>query len=83
MVAFIPVIFLMCLAFAVTDTFQAQGRDFFPAICPIAIIFSFGWLSLAKSNPRKRLIFISLATLLVSMNVLSYFVSIVGTYYLR
>ena len=81
--ALIPIIFFMSLFFAVTDTFQAQGRYFFPAICPISIIFSFGWLSLAKSSHRKRLIFISIATLLVSVNIFSYFISIIGTYYLR
>jgi hypothetical protein len=47
--------------------FQAQGRYFFPALLPIAVLTVLGWSSLPGRAAKFGVLFLSLALLLMSL----------------
>jgi len=74
-------VIIFILSFYVTTYyFHPQGRYFFPAIAPIAIGFSLGWLSWFKKENLSRMTFVIVATSMVTMNILAYVVCILRTY---
>ena len=77
----VPLIFILSAYHSAQKEFSPQGRYFFPAIVPIAMLFSWGILSLSRNRFLQRGIFTFVVISLLALNISSYIYCHVRIFY--
>ena len=83
MTLLIPFVFLLSAYNSYTVEFSPQGRYFFPAIAPAAILFSAGCLNIFRHAKYRRIWFVAVVTVLIGINVSVFLLNMIGIFYIR